>query len=150
MLARAGKTFFQEGVLAPFKNSESPGSSATISPASVESIVRYEAVALRKAHMTRCCSFDGHEYVLKELSECTLEEWLKRVVAVVAQVLRASYAWHSFSFCARRWTTCRALHVPPDNVDCRATRGSSKTFIRKIRFRWQQRFLYAQLIVSCL
>ena len=38
-------------------------------------------------HVTCSCSFEGHEYVLKELNACTLQEWLQRVVAVVVQVV---------------------------------------------------------------
>ena len=33
------------------------------------------------------CSFNGDEYVLKEMSSCTVNEWRQRVVAVVAQVV---------------------------------------------------------------
>jgi hypothetical protein len=42
------------------------------------------------------------------------------------------YAWHP---CAWRWPACGVLHLPPHTARCRATRGNSKTFIRKIRFR---------------
>jgi hypothetical protein len=37
-------------------------------------------------HIHSVCSFDGNEYVLKETSACTLQEWLQRVVAIVVQV----------------------------------------------------------------
>ena len=37
--------------------------------------------------------------------------------------------------CAWRWPACVVLHLPPHDAHCRATRGNSKTSIRKMRFR---------------
>ena len=54
-------------------------------------------------HVTCSCSFEGHEYVLKELNACTLQEWLQQVVAVVAQVV---YTWFRVPGAGRRVLCC--------------------------------------------
>ena len=91
-------------------------------------------------HIHSVCSFNGNEYVLKETSACTLQEWLQRVVAIVVQVglLLPSTVCVSLCFYAKQEQN-KTHHLPnfvPKRVLLRrATPGNSRIFTRRTRHR---------------